>query len=70
MSNEVFDLLLKSIDEVKETLVSIDARLRKLETAIAEQEGRKKGLLTLKDIIVLICAAGAIVLAFFRLNQN
>ena len=68
MDKETYDLLLRSIDEIKDALVSIDARLRKLETAIAESDGRKKGLLTAKDIFVLICAAGAVIISFLRLS--
>ena len=50
MSTELLQLLIKSVDEVKETLSSIDDRLRNVEKTLAESKGRRSGLVTAKDI--------------------
>ena len=62
LDKETYDLLLRSVDELKEALVCIDARLRKLETAIAESDRSEKRTFDVKDMLVLICAAGAVII--------
>ena len=70
VSTELLQLLIKSVDEDKETLTSIDERLRNVEKAIAESKGRHSGLVTAKDIFVVICGIAAVIVSFIRLTQN
>ena len=70
MSTELLQLLIKSVDEDKETLTSIDERLRNVEKAIAESKGRYSGQVTAKDIFIVICGIAAVILSIFRLTQN
>ena len=70
MSTELLQLLIKSVDEVKETLTSIDDRLRNVEKAIAESKGRHSGLVTAKDIFVVVCGIAAVIISFIRITQN
>ena len=70
MSTELLQLLIKSVDEVKETLSSIDDRLRNVEKTLAESKGRRSGLVTAKDIFVVVCGIAAVVFSFIRLTQN
>ena len=70
MSTELLQLLIKSVDEVKETLSSIDDRLRNVEAALSESKGRTSGLVTAKDIFVVVCGIAAVVFSFIRLTQN
>ena len=70
MSTELLQLLIKSVDEDKETLTSIDERLRNVEKAIAESKGRTSGLVTAKDIFVVVCGIAAVIFSFIRLMQT
>ena len=70
MSTELLNLLIKGIDEVKQTLTSIDERLRNVEKALAENKGRHSGLVTAKDIFVVICGIAAVIISFIRLTQT
>ena len=65
-SQELLKVLIKSVDDVKEKLDKLDDRFRHVEKAIAESSGRHSGLVTAKDIFVvlggrcvdtLVCAA-------------
>ena len=47
-------LEVKSVDEVKDKLDGIDGRLSDVEKAIAGNSGRHSGLVTAKDIFVVI----------------
>ena len=70
MSTEILNLLIKSVDDVKEQLDGIDTRLRNLETAFAKSEGRKSGIVTVKDVFVVLCGLGALILSIVRLTQS
>ena len=70
MSTELLQLLIKSVDEVKETLSSIDDRLRNVEKTLAESKGRRSGLVTAKDIFVVVCGIAAVIISFIRITQN
>ena len=69
MSNGVLDLIMKGIDEIKGTLVSIEDRLRQVEETLAENRGRQKGFVSAKDIFVVICSIAAVVISYIRLSQ-
>lgn len=53
----------KNIDEIKKTLISIDERLRNVETNTAELRGRKITLSSIKDWIIAVCAVGALIVS-------
>ena len=63
-------LVIKSVDAVNEKLDKIDERLRVVEIAIAESSGRHSGLVTAKDIFVVLAGVGALILSFVRLTQG
>ena len=70
MSTNILSLVLKGIDELKETLISIDNRLRKVEETLAENRGKHTGLTFAKDIFVVICSIAAVVISFVKLSQQ
>ena len=70
VSTELLKLLIKGIDEVKEKLDGIENRLRDVEKAIAENIGRHSGLVTAKDIFIVLCAVGALLVSLVRLTQG
>ena len=53
----------KNIDEIKTTLISIDERLRNVETNTAESRGRERAFSSIKDWIVAGCAVVALVVS-------
>ena len=67
---ELLKVLIKSVDAVNEKIDRLDERLRAVEKAIAEESGRYSGLITAKDVIVVIIGVGALVLSFVRLTQS
>ena len=68
-SQELLKLLIKSVDAVKEKLDKLDNNFRHVERAIAES-GRHSGLVTAKDIFVVLAGVGALLLSFVRLTQG
>ena len=69
-SQELLNLLIKSVDEVRETLAKLDERLRLVEKSIAESSGRQSGRVTAKDVFVVLCGIAAVVISFVRLTQG
>jgi hypothetical protein len=69
-TQELYDLMSKGFDDLKSTLISIDGRLRNVETDVAELRGRKIGFSVLKDWIVAICAATALIVSIIALVKN
>ena len=69
-TEELYQLMSKSLDEIKTTLISIDDRLRNVETSTAELRGRKIAFSSLKDWIVACCAAAALVVSIIALVKN
>ncbi len=67
---ELLKVLIKAVDAVNDKLDKIDERLRVVESSISESKGRHSGLMTTKDVIIVIAAVGALVLSFFRLTQG
>ena len=67
-SQELLKVLIKSVDDVKEKLDKLDDRVRHVEKAIAESSGRHSGLVTAKDIFVVLAGVGALILSFVRLR--
>ena len=67
-SQELLKLLIKSVDDVKEKLDKLDDRGRHVEKSIAESSGRHSGLVTAKDIFVVLAGVGALILSFVRLR--
>ena len=66
-TQELYDLMSKGFDDIKTTLISIDERLRNVETDVAELRGRKLGFSVLKDWLVAICAVAAIIVSIIAL---
>lgn len=69
MSNDILNLIMQGVDEVKQTLTSIDNRLRKVEESLAENRGKHSGFVSAKDVFVVICSIAAVVISFIRLSQ-
>lgn len=67
---ELLNLFIRGIDEVKEKLDGIEDRLRDVEKAITENRGRHSGLVTAKDVFVVLRGIAAAVISFIRLTQN
>ena len=57
-SQELLSVLIKSVDAVKEKLDKLDERFRVVERSIAESSGRHSGLVTAKDIFVVLAGVG------------
>ena len=55
---------------MKAKLDGIENQLRDVEKAIAENKGRHSGLGTAKDIFIVLCAVGALIVSFVRLTPN
>ena len=69
-SQELLKVLIKLVDDVKEKLDKLDDRVRLVEKAIAENSGRQSGMVTAKDVFVVLCGIAAVVISFVRLTQN
>ena len=67
---ELLSVLIKSVEGVNEKLDKIDERLRAVERSIAETRGRHSGLITAKDIFVVLAGVGALIISFVRLAQG
>jgi hypothetical protein len=66
----LYDLVQKSFDRLENRLISIENRLREVEKSIAESKGKTSGLVTAKDVFVVLCGIAAVVISFVRLTQN
>ena len=66
----LYDLVQKSFDRLENRLISIENRLREVEKSIAESKGKTSGLVTAKDVFVVLCGIAAAVISFVRLTQN
>ena len=69
-SQELLKVLIKSIDDLGEKLDKIDDRVRAVERSLSETSGRHSGLITAKDIFVVLAGVGALIISFVRLTQG
>ena len=69
-SQETLNLLIKSLNEVKESFTMIDGHLRKVENAVSKLEGGKSAWQHVKDVSLLVCGVAAVILAILRLTHN
>lgn len=69
-SQELLSVLIKSVDDVKEKLDKLDESFRHVEKSIAVSSGRHSGLVTAKDIFIVLAGVGALILSFVRLTQG
>ena len=69
-TDELYDLVQKSFDRLENRLISIENRLRDVERTISENKGRQSGLVTAKDVFVVLCGIAAVVISLVRLSQN
>ena len=60
----------RNLDRLENRLISIENRLRDVEKSIAESKGKSSGLVTAKDVFVVLCGIVAVVISFIRLTQN
>lgn len=51
-------------------MISIENWLRDVEKSIAESKGKSSGLVTAKDVFVVLRGIAAVVLSFVSLTQN
>ena len=61
--------LKSDIEKINTKIDAIDARLRTVETGVAELRGRNIGFSAAQDWIVAICAVAAIVLSIIALRK-
>ena len=66
----LYDLFKTGFDRIENRLTSIEDRLRDVENHISESRGKTSGLVTAKDVFVLLCGVAAVVLSFVRLTQG
>lgn len=66
-TDELYDIVKREFDEIKTTLVSIDDRLRNVETNIAELKGRR---LALRDWIPIGVAVIAVLVSIIALLKK
>ena len=69
-SDEIYDLVQKGFDRLENRLMSLDNRLSEVEKHITESKGKTSGLITAKDVFVVLCGIAAVVISFVRLTQN
>ena len=69
-SQEMLNLVIKSLDEVKGSLTTIDGRLRNVENAVSKMEGGKSAWQHVKDVSLVVCGVAAVILAILRLTHN
>ena len=67
--DKLYDLFQKCFDRIETRLISIENRMRDVENTIAETKGKSSGLVTAKDVFVVICGIAAVILSFVRLTQ-
>ena len=69
-TDKLYDLVQKGFDRLENRLIRIETRLGEVEQHIAESKGKTSGLVTAKDIFVVLCGIAAVVISFVRLNQG
>ncbi len=69
-SDEIYDLVQKGFDRLENRLLSIEKRTGEIEKYIAESKGKTSGLITAKDVFVVLCGIAAVIISFVRLTQN
>ena len=69
-SDELYDLVQKGFDRLENRLIAIEPRLSDVEKSIAESKGKTSGLVTAKDVFVVLCGIAAVVISFIRLSQG
>lgn len=62
---EMYELMSKGFDKIDQRFDKIDERLRNVETDVAELKGRKSAFMTIKDWVIAICAASAVIISIF-----
>ena len=65
----LYDLVKRSFDRIEDRLISIENRMREVEKYISESKGRTSGLVTAKDVFIVLCAVAAVILSFVQLTQ-
>lgn len=73
-NEELYDLMKRGFDDLKaemkdirSSLISIDARLRTVETDVAELKGRR---LAIKEWIPIACSVVAVIVSIFALLKT
>ena len=69
-ADEIYDLVQKGFDRLETRLIAIENRLSEVEKSIAESKGKTSGLVTAKDVFVVLCGIAAVVISLIRLTQN
>ena len=69
-ADELYDLVQKGFDRLENRLINLENRLSEVEKHIAESKGKSSGLITAKDVFVVLCGIAAVVISFVRLTQN
>lgn len=69
-TDELYDLMQKGFDRIENRLIAIENRMRDVEKSIAESKGKTSGLVTAKDVFVVLCGIAAVVISFIRLTQS
>ena len=60
-----FEKIDQRFDKIDDRFDKVDDRLRNVETDIAELKGRKSAFMTIKDWVIAICAASAVIISIF-----
>ena len=68
--DKLYDLVKTCFDRLENRLIHIEDRLRDVENHISESRGKTSGLVTAKDVFVVLCGIAAVVISFVRLTQN
>ena len=66
----LYDLVKICFDRLENRLISIENRLRDVENHISESKGKTSGLVTAKDVFIVLCGVTAVVISFVRLTQT
>ena len=68
--DKLYDLVKTCFDRLENRLIHIEDRLRDVENHISESRGKTSGLVTAKDVFVVLCGIAAVVISFVRLTQD
>ena len=66
-NGKLFNFLKEHLEKIENKLDNIEERLRGVEAYMNKSQG---GLVTAKDIFILLCAVGAVIIAFVRLQKG
>ena len=69
-TDKLYDLVQKGFDRLENRLIRIETRLGEVEQHIAESKGKTSGLVTVKDVFIVLCGIAAVVVSFVRLTQG